>query len=282
MQRLGRDLPSLRGDKVQLGQVLMNLVANAVDAIEDGAGTVEVSTGLVEVDDSMLQASFFAEEREPGAYLFLRVKDTGIGMSPEQVERIFDPFYSDKRSGKGLGLSSLSGIVRQHRGFVRLSSSPGEGTDFTIFFPVLSVSDTDRETAIVTTARDRAKGQVLVADDDPRIRSLMASILESDHYIIVSAEDGKDALTRWREHHGDFDLLVLDCTMPKMSGTEVYRQLRSEGVTTPVVLVSGFHQEQVVRNIESDPCGRFVKKPFNVDSFLSEVDEALKQSRVTR
>ncbi len=277
VQRLSRDLPSMKGDRVQLGQAVMNLIANAVDAIEEGAGTVEVVTGLADVNSLTLSDSFFAEELEPGAYLYLKVRDTGIGMSDEQVARIFDPFYSDKGSSKGLGLASLSGIVRQHRGCIRVQSRRGEGSEFIVYFPIVAVSDAVQPSSTASATNRQERGKVLLADDDPRIRSLMVSILESDHYTIISAEDGKEALALWREHQGDFDVLVLDCTMPKMSGTEVYSQIRSEGVMTPAVLVSGYRQEQVARNIENDPNARFIKKPFNVDDFLSDVGDMMRR-----
>lgn len=279
VQKLARDLPTLKGDKVQLGQVLMNLVANAVDAIEDQAGTIEISTGLADVDEALLREGYFSHDREPGAYLYLRVKDTGIGMSDEQVERIFDPFYSEKKTNKGLGLSSLSGIVRQHNGFIRVRSGVGEGAEFVVYFPVVALQENAGERRFVTRPQDQVKGNILLADDDTRIRSLMASILEGEYFHLTSAEDGKEALRLFEENEGRFDLLVLDCTMPKMSGPDVYKRIRSAGSRVPVVLVSGYHQEQVIANISSDPDAYFIKKPFNVDDFLEEVMAAIKVNR---
>lgn len=276
IQKLARDLPALRGDKVQLGQVLMNLVANAVDAIEDDTGTIEITTGLTDVDSALLRSSFFANDREPGAYLFLRVKDTGIGMDTGQVERIFDPFYSEKQTRKGLGLSSLSGIVRQHAGFIRVRSKPGEGSEFTVYFPVLAYHEEESDGRFLAGLKENVKGSVLLADDDPRIRSLMVSILEGDYFRLTPAEDGKEALRIFEEREGQFDLLVLDCTMPKMSGPDVYKKIRAGGSNVPVLLVSGYHQEQVVANISHDPNAHFIKKPFNVDDFREEVMSALR------
>lgn len=279
VQRLGRDLPLLKGDKVQLGQAVMNLVANAVDAIED-TGVIEVSTGIAEVDDAMLDGSFFAEEREPGAYLFLRVRDTGIGMNEEQMVRIFDPFYSEKQTNRGLGLSSLSGIVRRHKGFVSVSSSPDEGAEFGVYFPVVAYQEASDGDRLVARVSDQIKGRVLVADDDPRIRSLIGSILEADHLMLTCAEDGKEALGIFEREAGQFDLLLFDCTMPKMSGVEVYHKVRAAGSHVPVILVSGYHQEQVARSIDSDPNAYFIKKPFNVDTLLSEVRSALASTQI--
>ncbi|HAK51191.1 MAG TPA: hypothetical protein DCM54_04710 [Gammaproteobacteria bacterium] len=238
-----RDLPRLKGDQVQLGQLLMNLVANAVDAIEE-AGTIEISTGLAEVDDALLRKSFFATDLSPGAYLYLSVKDSGAGMDPGQVSKIFDPFYSEKGVSKGLGLSSISGIVRQHQGFVNVQSTLGGGSEFSVYLPALSYQE------VVPTKGTQFrsgsnKGKILLADDDPRIRSLIESILESDHFQLTSREDGKEAIKAAAEDGSSYVLFLLDCTMPKMSGTQVYRQIRSQGLTTPVILISGYHQEQV-------------------------------------
>ena len=279
VEKLSRDLPALRGDRVQLGQVLMNLVANAVDAIESDGGAIEVATGLADVDKEVLDASFFAEEREPGAYLYLEVKDSGIGMQEDQIGRIFDPFYSEKQTKRGLGLSSLSGIVRQHNGFIRVRSEPGRGSEFTVYFPVLSYQDDPGGVRFATNSSRKFKGNVLLADDDARIRSLMMSILEDDSFRLTCAEDGRDALRKFEQHPDKYDLLVLDCTMPKMSGSEVYKRIRSGGSNVPVVLISGYHQEQVTSSINHDPNGRFVKKPFSVDDFRGEVLAALEMSQ---
>ncbi len=140
VQKVTRDLPRLKGDHVQLGQVLMNLVANAINALDQEAGTIQITTGLTEVDAARLRQSIFASEAEVGAYLYLSVKDSGSGMDAVQVSKIFDPFYSEKGVSKGLGLSSISGVVRQHGGFVHVELSLGEGSDFTVDFPALSYS----------------------------------------------------------------------------------------------------------------------------------------------
>lgn len=279
IRKLARDLPAVKGDRIQLGQVLMNLIANAVDAIEDNTGTITVTTGLIDVDRELLRLSLFSHDREPGAYLYLSVKDTGIGLGEDQIERIFDPFYSEKQTNKGLGLSSLSGIVRQHNGFIGVGSQPGEGSEFTVYFPVLSYQESGSDGRTLVRPAENFKGNVLLADDDPRIRSLMASILEGDYFKLTSAEDGKEALRIFEERAPQFDLLVLDCTMPKMSGPEVYRKIREAGFKIPVVLVSGYHQEQVIANISNDPHASFIQKPFNVDDFLQSVLAALKTAQ---
>jgi signal transduction histidine kinase/CheY-like chemotaxis protein len=271
-----RDLPKFRGDSVQLGQVLMNLVANAVDAIDNNIGKIEITTGLADVDMDLLRASLFSADLEPNAYVFVRVSDTGVGFDPGEVERIFDPFYSQKTQGKGLGLSSISGIVRQHKGFIHVNSLPGNGADFTVYFPIIAYKDvagTSKGSVRMATAG--IKGRVLLADDDPRIRSLIASILESDAYHLTSVEDGKEAVKRVSLEGADYDAFVLDCTMPKMSGPEVYREIRATGNNAPVILVSGYQQEQVISDISNDEHAYFMKKPFSVDELLETVNAAM-------
>ncbi len=283
VHKIARDLPLVKGDAVQVGQVAMNLIANAVDAIEEGEGVVEVQTGLSQVTDDMIRKGWFSENHEPGAYVYLRVVDSGVGMAPSQIERIFDPFYSEsaQSSKKGLGLSSIAGIIRQHKGFVQIASEKGSGSTFTAYFPIISYQDVEKAApAAPTSLPSRIKGRVLLADDDSRIRSLIASILESDGYAVVSVEDGREANRQVGISGASFDLFVLDCTMPKMSGTDVYRTIRASGLQAPVILISGYRQEQVINDISHDEDAYFIKKPFSVDELIETANLSLQQGTV--
>ena len=278
-RQFASDLPRLRGDRVKLGQALMQLVANAADAVGIEGGDIELSTGLVDVNEALLHQSFFGQQLSPGAYVFLKVRDNGVGIEPEQVNRIFDPFYSDKNSAKGMGLSTLSGIVRQHQGCVLVRSEPGKGSEFVLLFPAMAFEEA--HAMAESESESGQKVNILLADDDPRIRNLLTSILESDHIQLTVVADGREALHQFEERSAEFDLLLVDCTMPKMSGPELYRQVRSLGSDIPVILLSGYHQEQVVRNISNDPKAHFVKKPFSVDDILNEINSALNTTVVT-
>ena len=150
---------------------------------------------------------------------------------------------------------------------------------FTAYFPTpaLSHKSSDRESAVPRSNMPNVinKGKVLLADDDSRIRSLISSILVSDGFEVSVAEDDEEAAFKIDKEGGKFSLFVLDCTMPKMSGTEVYQRIRSRGLLAPVILISGYHQEQVVNNIRNDPDAYFIKKPFNVDDLLGQVNAAV-------
>ncbi|XOV87131.1 MAG: ATP-binding protein [Pseudomonadota bacterium] len=278
-EQLAEGLPAMRGDASQLGQVIMNLIANAVDALRDEPGSIVVTTGLLDLDETRLRSCFFAEDKEPGAYLYLRVQDSGVGISGEQMARIFDPFYSDRETRRGLGLASLSGIVRQHQGVISVESTPGFGTEFTVCFPAVAVVDSDPLVPTPELSAGQTAPRILVADDDSRIRSLLASVLAPLQADLTFTEDGRETLDLLeRQGRGGFDLLVLDCTMPKLSGTEVYQQLRRGGSSVPVVLMSGYQEGQVSRHIQNDPGATFVKKPFSVDEFLDIVRASLAQA----
>lgn len=276
--RVANDLPFVRGDAIQLGQVVMNLVANSVDAIQEGEGTIEVETGLSTVDSDLMENCLFAEDKEPGTFVYLRIRDTGVGMQKDQVALIFDPFFTDKDKSKGLGLSSLSGIVRQHKGFVHVDTALGEGAVFTVYLPILAYRDVQPAGSRGIAGLGAGKGRVLLADDDSRIRGLIASILESDSYMLTSVEDGREVMKRIAEDGADYDAFVIDCTMPKLSGTEVYREIRSSGLQTPVILISGYHQEQVLHDISRDNNAYFIKKPFSVDELLETVNASIARS----
>lgn len=282
-QKLGTGLPMVRGDAVQLGQVVMNLVANAVDAIDAPSGAVEIRTGLSDVDTRLMATAFFAETQEPGAFIFIEVSDTGVGMSPDQLEKIFDPFYSDKNQSRGLGLSSLAGIVRQHKGFVCVTSAEGVGSTLTVYLPIVTYHDGEGLHPKIAPGSGavgvKFKGRILVADDDKRIRSLISSVLGDDLYSIDEVGDGREAVNRLETHGSQYDLIILDCTMPKLSGSDVYKQIRASGITVPVLLISGYRQEQVLSDIDRDPAAFFLKKPFGVDELVEQVGNVFRETQ---
>ena len=146
---------------------------------------------------------------------------------------------------------------------------------FSVYFPAISYRDVTNPSAGTGSTTPRLKGRVLLADDDPRIRSLIASILESDGYAIVDAENGREAAKQVTSHGASFDLFVLDCTMPKMSGTEVYQQIRKSNLHAPVILMSGYHQEQVINDISKDVDAYFIKKPFSVDELIETANTSI-------
>ncbi len=299
--KISRELPPIKGDKGQLRQVLLNMIANAVGAIGEDTGIIEISTGQAEIDEAFLTETELIRNPALGTYLYLSVTNTGMGISSALVEKARDRLSLEDR--EVLGLSSLSGVVRQHQGFLRVSSTGQTGSRLTTYFPVADIDDGGRNDSLVRNESLPAaalmsmpvlekedspdeesaerKGRVLLSDDDKRIRSLLSSILESDGFELTTAEDGEDAMSSISAEGDKFTLFLLDCTMPKLSGFEVYQQIRSRGLMTPVILISGYHQSQVVNNISNDQNAYFIKKPFNVDDLLRQVNKALEQDFLT-
>lgn len=277
-QNLQQDLPLVRGDSVLLGQVLMNLVGNAVDATLGEEGTIDVTTGIRNVRVDMLERSLFTDRHEPGIYVYLEVRDSGVGMSADRVEKIFDPFYSEKNQGKGLGLSAIAGIVRQHRGFLKVDTQPGAGASFTVFLPMITYKDPSQPGQTSAPGQDQAHQRVLLADDDTGIRSLIDTLLTDEGYDVVTAVDGREALDEIETRGRDFQVFLLDCTMPKLTGVELYREIRTSGLKTPVILISGYHEGLALDEIRSDPAAQFLRKPFSVDQLL----EVVRALRVTQ
>ena len=262
-EQLLPELPTVRGDRVELGQVVVNLVSNAVNAVNDD-GTIVISTGWVEVDEALLAASHFAELCEPGEYVLLSVQDNGRGIPQRQLDRIFDPFYSDGERGRGMGLAKIAGIVRLHGGFVHVDSTQGVGTTMGVYLPQV----------VYQVHRGRGsspRGRVLFADDDARIRGLLSSILQAERFELAVAADGVEAAERFRDRNAPFDLAIIDCTMPGLSGAEVYGRIRAQDPRLPVILISGYDQNRVMAEVSEDGFARFLKKPFSVDELLDVV-----------
>jgi signal transduction histidine kinase len=226
---LQRNLPLLSGDSVQLGQVLMILLSNAATAMGHDKGRIEVATGTRDISAEFQKECLFAEDAATGTHLFLRVDDTGVGIEKDQLDLIFDPFYSGKSTGKGLGLASLSGIVRQHDGFVHVKSELGVGSQFSIFFPIASYQNkpTQAEKVSHLFPDQNFKARILVAEEDDRIRGLIQTVMEKAGHDVVATATGQETLDRVSEDTTDFDLLLLDFTMPEVSRCRMIRTLHT-------------------------------------------------------
>ena len=271
---LADTMPAIAADAIQVEQVIMNLVTNASDALEDQPGEITLSTGTMEADATWLAACLAADSVQPGAFVYVEVADTGIGMTPETLRRIFDPFYTTKFTGRGLGLAATLGIVRGHRGALHVRSDPGSGTVFRVLFPteggherVLSPSPEAGETM--------RSGTILLVDDEASVRDVARRMLTRSGYRVIEATDGDDALRQFSEHEAELLAVVLDVTMPRRSGTEVLAELRRRGATVPVVLASGYSSESLAQPDAGDSLPVFVQKPFGTEALLAGIDAAI-------
>jgi two-component system, cell cycle sensor histidine kinase and response regulator CckA len=273
---LGENLPLMRGDASQVSQVIMNLVLNASEALGENGGVIAIATGVKQCSSKDLEGMCGDENLSPGLYLTLEISDTGSGMDMVTQDRIFEPFFTTKFSGRGLGLSAVLGIVRGHKGGLRLSSEVGKGTTFAILFPAT-------EAAIESTAhinggtKDlwRGKGTVLLVDDEEAIRTLGEAMLHLLGFTVLTAADGREAVSVYAEHREEIALVLLDLTMPRMNGEETFQKLRALDPGVRVVLSSGYARADVIARFAGMGLVGFVHKPYSLDELTEQLRAAL-------
>jgi len=275
---LSSELPAVQGDATQIQQVVMNLITNGSDSLEGRSGTIRVVTEVVDASESYFRDAFVADDLPPGQYCVLEIRDDGSGIAPDAVHKIFDPFYTTKFAGRGLGLAAVLGIVRSHRGAIKLDSEPERGTCFRVYLPADGgpVEATLDKVDSPSTADESftGRGTVLVVDDEEMVRNVAAIMLEKRGFDVVMAGDGREALDVFGRTD-DVSLVLLDMTMPKMDGQETYHELRRIDSTVAIVISSGFGMQDASRRFRDDPPDGFVQKPYRVDELMRAVRRAL-------
>jgi len=274
---LATGLPAVQADATQLRQVVMNLITNASDALGAGNGVITVRTAESDVDEATIAGAVVAEQVRPGRHVVIEVSDTGCGMDAATLARIFDPFFTTKFTGRGLGLAATLGIVRGHRGMLHVASRVGEGTTFRVAFPVSSqpVAPEPEAAGGGQATPWRGSGLVLVVDDDPRVRRVARSLLERRGFEVAEAEDGAAGITAFAREHARLRAVLLDLTMPHLSGPEALRELRRIDPRVPVVLTSGYDQQDVAAAVEGREAAGFLSKPFGASEFYAELRRVL-------
>lgn len=280
--RLALDLadrpPAVEGDPAQLRQVLMNLVVNGAEAVGRGPGQVTVRTGTARLTRGDLARTYDGADLAPGEYAFLEVADTGSGMNPATRERMFEPFFSTKAAGRGLGMSAVRGIVRAHRGALEVNSAPGAGSTFRLLLPPSGrpVPPAPPPPAPAAPAPDgwTGSGTVLVVDDEPSVREVACRMLESLGFTTEAAPDGADAVARFQAGPERFVCVLLDVTLPGMDGAEVLRHLRRVRSDVPVLLISGYAEDEATARVGHASAG-FLAKPFTPEQLRGRLRDTL-------
>lgn len=255
-------VPIAQGDLTQIRQVLMNLITNAGEAVDAKTGEIEVSVGSQFFDEETLKARNFIEEIKPGNYVFMTVKDNGPGMDATTTQRMFDPFYTTKETGHGLGLSAVLGIIRGHKGSIEIKSSPGDGTTATVLLPQSESHPTADDLRESDIASAKGSGIILFADDEKDIRQLATVVLEDAGYRVIQAEDGQVAVDLFKKHHEELHLVMLDLMMPVKTGLEAYLEIADIDKSVPVVFSSGFNESEALDQLPPKTRSAFLKKPY--------------------
>jgi two-component system cell cycle sensor histidine kinase/response regulator CckA len=272
----GRDLQPVRVDQGQLEQVIINLAVNGRDAMPNG-GKLSIRTQDVVTKEPMQRG---VEIMPPGRYVMIEIGDTGTGIEPEIIDRIFEPFFSTKSvgSGTGLGLSTVYGIVRQTGGFIFVDSAVGEGATFRIYLPEhhAEAGAAQRVDGKEDAARDLTGiGTILLVEDEDAVRLFSARALRNKGYQVLEARSGEAALEICGEHLDEIDLIISDVVMPRMDGPTMIKEVRSRRADLPVIFISGYAEDAFRRRIDAGEEVNFLLKPFTLKQLAAKVKEVL-------
>ena len=271
---LARDLPAIEADRGQIQQVFMNLVLNAAEAIGATEGAITVTTAAQEVSESYVRLHPSLASLLPGTYARLEVRDTGCGMEDATMAKIFEPFFSTKFMGRGLGLAAVAGIVRSHRGGIMVNSVPGEGSCFTVLFPVAERA-AGQSGGGTCAAVLHGTGVLLVVDDEPIVRDMSKNLLEHYGYTVLVANSGLAAIDLFKRYPGEIALVILDLSMPHMSGQETLPELRKIRPDVKVVVSSGYTEAETMALFRGQPVAGFIQKPYTSAGIAEKVKQAL-------
>ncbi len=267
-----KDVAPIRGDVTQIRQVIMNLVTNASDALEEGNGIITVEVGSRRSNRPVAAEPYPGDELPPGEYVHLKVSDTGCGMDAATRSRIFDPFFTTKRTGRGLGMAAVLGILRGHKGGIQVDSAPDCGSTFTVLIPASEERPVSR---LGAPADGGPRIKILVVDDELIVRQVAELSLESSGFEVVTAEDGRQAMEVFRQLGDEIAAVVLDMTMPHMNGEETFRELRRLRPDLRVILTSGFNEQDVKSRFEGQGLSGFLKKPYRPKELVQKVNDVL-------
>ncbi len=277
---LAENLPLINADIAQIRQVVMNLITNAAEAIGERSGVVTVSTGLIDCSERYLREAFMYNELKTGLYVFTEVADTGCGMDAETKSKLFDPFFTTKFTGRGLGMAAVIGIVRGHKGAIKVYSEPGKGSTFKVLIPALERPASEINHRLVGADNGwQGEGTILLVEDEETIRALGKEMLNLLGFAVVTAEDGRQALEVFQANESDIVAVVLDLTMPHMDGVETYRELRQIKQDVRVVVASGYSENDISEQFAGKGLAGVIQKPFQLGELREKLKTALLMSQ---
>jgi signal transduction histidine kinase/CheY-like chemotaxis protein len=306
------NLPTVDGDADQLAQLLMNLVSNAIEAMRENGGAIRLRADACHCTEDDLACTYLDEQLPEGRYVCLEVTDTGTGMSAETQARMFEPFFSTKFTGRGLGLAAVLGILRGHRGAVRVHSESGKGTMMRLFFPAREqarpvVAAETKKTPAVRERADSAhrpaassptmrsggsapaptsapsdapnpetdSGRVLVIDDEETVRNVAKTILERVGFTVTTANSGAEGIAKFREASGDFRVVLLDMKLPLVSSQQVFDTLVRIRPDVRVVLSSGLLNDESMAPFDNRDIAGYLQKPYRFEELIACVRLAI-------
>jgi two-component system, cell cycle sensor histidine kinase and response regulator CckA len=274
--RLAEDLLTIEADRGQMEQVLLNLFVNAWQAMPDG-GNLELTTENVFLDESYTNS----HQLPPGRYIKISVTDTGIGMDKKTRDRIFEPFFTTREMGRGtgLGLASVYGIIKAHRGIITVYSEVNCGTTFNIFLP--SSNKSPVQETISSTEIHAGSGSVLIVDDETIVLDVTVEMLKMLGYNVLTACNGKEAIDLYKMYRDEIDVIILDMIMPGMGGDVTFDELQLINPSVRVILASGYSLSESAKNILDRGAISFIQKPYSISDLSAKISDALSVNSIT-
>jgi PAS domain S-box-containing protein len=272
---LAVNLPDTKADATQLGQVVLNLITNASDAIGDRSGIISITTGVQYCDEDYIRTTKLDRSLLAGDYVYLEVSDTGCGMDKDVQRRMFEPFFTTKFTGRGLGMAAVMGIIRGHSGAIKIYSEVGQGTTIKVLLPVSEDSEPVVESDSNHQHYSRSGDMALLVDDEETVRVLGRRILERMGYEVLLAEDGRVGINLFNEHANDIAIVILDLTMPHIGGQEAFREIRRIREDVPIILSSGYNAQEVTQHFVGRGLAGFIQKPYQHHELAAKLNEVL-------
>jgi len=270
---LAEDLPLARADAAQIRQAVTNLATNAAEALGEQGGTITIRTGVMTADRACLGQCELGQDMAEGPCVYLEVCDTGCGVEGETRTRLFEPFYTTKFMGRGLGLPAVLGIMRGHHGAIKVDSQPGVGTTVRLLLPqtheaVRAASEPAQAEPVHSPATG---GAILIIDDEKSVRTVTQKILERKGYAVLTAEGGREGIELLRQHTDEIAVVLLDLTMPHMDGPATFTELRRLRNDLPIILCSGYSEVDATSRFVGKGLAGFLKKPFDIDDLTAKL-----------
>ena len=269
---------TVEGDATQLRQVVMNLITNASEALNESGGEILLRSRVLDITEDFLKGNHIEVTPAPGRYCFIEIIDTGCGMDEETLSRIFDPFFTTKFTGRGLGLAAVIGIIKGHSGGLMVRSELGIGTTVTFCLPYVEKAAGAEKSKNVEPKNFSGNGCILVVDDEDFVRELAVNLLEEIGYSTISVCDGEEAVDVFRKERHNIRAVLMDLTMPKMSGAEAFRLIREIAPDARIILTSGYSEQMATRGIASEGLSGFLQKPYSIDAMIHELNRVLEES----
>ena len=270
-------LPFIKADPTQIRQIIINLITNASEAIERREGTILLSTRKIDCNRKYLLETLLGEDLPEGTYVSLEVSDTGSGMNEDTLKRIFEPFFTTKFTGRGLGLAAVLGIVKGHKGTLKVVTKPGHGTTFTVLFPAVAEPFDAGAIAAAEHQMQESAGTILLVDDERAVRDIGSFMLSRIGFRVLTASDGLQAIDVMQQHVSEVDCVVLDLSMPNMDGSACFHRLRELRPDVYVVFSSGFSNQEFEERFPNETSVHFIQKPYQMKTLATILRELLKK-----